>query len=153
MARRNAAAHRLDFRVINSLDILSGINPTTVVTSHPGRLLSGTEIIPHVALHLPKTVHLTRTVEGYLGTRILGNLNVEFEDVSIDGWKHSANVVLYLKSWTRDVGGSLELIMSEVTLVPQKSLPKIVAYFRGRIPDPIAVTCCVFCPVSLMAES
>lgn len=41
---------------------------------------------------------------------------VKIEDMSIDGWKNSTNVVLYLKSRMRDGEEPSEPVMSEVIL-------------------------------------
>jgi hypothetical protein len=52
------------------------------------------EIAPVVVLHVPKTIHMSQTVDV---SRDHGFGRVEIEHVFVEGWKNSSNAVLYLE--------------------------------------------------------
>jgi hypothetical protein len=79
-----------------------------------GILEMAREIAPVVVLHVPKTIHMSRTVNV---SRDHGFGSVEIEHVSVEGWKNSSNAVLYLERLS--VGeGAIEPTVSEVQLNP-----------------------------------
>lgn len=146
-ARRNAAAQgvadRIDFRVGDSFLVLSGVKAHAVITSPPwaapawdryrrfdvqdicgrqsdglaGVLRMAGRIAPRVALHVPKTIHMSQTVDV---SRHEGFGRVQFEDVTIDGWKNAANTVLYLQK-SCDWEPPFEPVVSQVVLYPKSS--------------------------------
>jgi precorrin-6B methylase 2 len=118
LARRKAAefgvSYRIEFRVGNSFATLSGVTADAMITSPPwdrnrrlnvedlcsrqkggsaGILKMTREIAPRVVLHVPKTIHMSQTVEV---SRDHGFGRVEIEHVSVEEWKNSSNAILYL---------------------------------------------------------
>jgi hypothetical protein len=73
------------------------------------------EIAPVVVLHVPKTIHMSQTVDV---SRNYGFGRVDIEHVSVEGWKNSSNAVLYLERLIEG-GGAIEPTFSEVMLNPK----------------------------------
>jgi hypothetical protein len=150
MARRKAAelgvAHKIEFRVGDSFGALSEVKADAVITSPPwtapawypnrrfstedlcsrqkgglaGVLKMAGEIAPLVVLHVPKTIHMSQTVEV---SREQGFGHVEIEHVNVEGWKNSSNAVLYIQR-SCDGGELVEPTISEVILDPKSVLPQ-----------------------------
>ena len=121
LARRNATiygvADKIDFRVGDCFEILSGVRADAVVTSPPwggpgysrrfdandlcsrdvggmsGVLKMARAVAPRVVLHMPKSIDRNQCLDL---AREADFGRVEIEDVSIDGWPNCSN--LYLKS-------------------------------------------------------
>jgi hypothetical protein len=73
------------------------------------------EIAPVVVLHVPKTIHMSQTVEV---SRDHSFGRVEIEHVSVEGWKNFSNAVLYIYRLSEG-GGAIEPTVSEVLLNPK----------------------------------
>jgi hypothetical protein len=118
-------AHRIEFRIGDSFVALSGVTADAVISSPPwdrnwrfsvedlysrqkgglvGILEMAREIAPVVVLHVPKTIHMSWTVDM---SRDHGFGRVEIEHVSVEGWKNSLNAILYLEMLSED-GGAIE---------------------------------------------